>query len=482
MPARGLVRRLAPLALGLALVGCGSEGTTPPAGSAVASPGTGVIDLASASAALGSAVPGGSARPDGSALPGGPAPAASGPAPSADPVSNPAPSGAGSGPPPSPGSPGASGDPVVAPSAPPAAVAHDPGKFGFSAKGMSHEVMAFVTSSQVGHALESLDFDVVSTIAFFSLEPGRDGGIKRGSLWRAWRGSATTRLIEKAHAAGTKVVISVARFSWSPSQTATSRSILSNAARRARLARELADEVVARGVDGVNVDFEPIPHGQRANFTAFVRTLRAELDERGPGYQLTFDVTGYHESYDVAGLLAPGGADAVFLMGYHYAGTWSKIARSTAPMGGGRYDISDTVKALLRSAEPEQLIVGFPYYGHVWPTKTGTKNAATTGGGFDIQYRKAIALARRLGSRMRYDPVEQVAWAAYRDRPCARCATRWYQVYFDDPRAYRHKLGYVKKRGVLGTGVWTSAFEGSERGLTNELRKAFLGADPDAGN
>jgi len=459
MSARGRVRRFVPFALvlGLVLVACESADAPSPS-SLVAGGATPSPAVVGGAGATGEPDPGGSGASP--VAPGGPVASAS-------PVRPPS----GSLPP------AASTGPNSPPSAPPEDPGYDPRKFGFAAKGMSHEVMAFVTSSQIGYALESLDLDVVSTIAFFSLEPGRDGGIKRGSLWRAWRSTAMTRLIEKAHAAGTKVVISAARFSWSPSQTATSRSILSNASRRARLARELADEVDARGVDGVNVDFEPIPRGERAHFTAFVRTLRAELDKRGPGYQLTFDVTGYHDSYDVAGLLAPDGADAVFLMGYHYAGTFSKIARSNAPMGGARYDVVDTIKLLLRSAEPKRLIVGFPYYGHVWPTKTGVRNAATTGGGFDIQYRKAAALARRLGSRMRYDPVEQVAWASYRDRPCATCTTRWYQVYFDDVRAYRYKLDYVRKRGLLGTGIWTSAFEGSERGLTNTLRTVILGAD-----
>ena len=151
--------------------------------------------------------------------------------------------------------------------------------------------------------------------------------------------------------------------------------------------------MVRRGVDGVNVDFEPIPRGQKGNFTDLVRRIRAELDARGPGYQLTFDVVGHFESYDVGGALAPGGADAVYLMGYHYAGTFSTIAHGTAPLGGRRYSVADAIRALRRVARPSQLIVGVPYYGHLWPTASGALNARTTGRGYDVLYSSARLIA-----------------------------------------------------------------------------------------
>jgi spore germination protein YaaH len=331
---------------------------------------------------------------------------------------------------------------------------------------MSHEVMAFVTSPQVGYALDQLDFETVSTVAYFSLTAGRRGNLAVDSGWRRWNSTAMSRLIEMAHAHGTKVVFSLKRFSWSPAQTAVTRGILGDPGRWRRLAQETAAEVVRRGVDGVNVDFEPIPVGQRDAFTRFVRFLRAELDERGPGYQLTFDVTGHHTSYDVHGLLAPGGADAVYLMGYHYAGTWSRVAGSTAPLGGSRYDVRDTVRRLLRQGRPEQIIVGVPYYGHLWPTARGVIRSRTTGGGFDVVYDRAARIGAR--HRVRYDPVEQVHWVAFRE------GRQWYQLYYDGARSLAAKWAFVKREGLLGTGVWTIGFEGRAGPLDAEMRRAFL--------
>jgi spore germination protein YaaH len=281
------------------------------------------------------------------------------------------------------------------------------------------------------------------------------------------------RLIEAARANGTKVVMSLERFAWSRGQIDISRRLLSSRARRDALAREVAEEVVRRGVDGVNVDFEPIPAGQKAAFTAFVKSLRRELDRLRPGLQLTFCVVGHHDSYDVAGSTGPDAADAVYLMGYHYAGTWSKRAGSTAPMGGPQHDVVDSVKSLLRHVEPHELIVGLPYYGHAWPTAGNRLNAATQGGGFDVTLDRAIALAARFEAR--YDKVQQVAWVPYRARPCDGCALRWYQLYFDDARALAWKLDWIKDRELLGTGVWTIGFEGRPGPHAEAMRDALLG-------
>jgi len=376
-------------------------------------------------------------------------------------------------------SPEASASPSANPSASPPPLAPgtaDPAKFGFRAKGLSHEVMAFVTTSQLDYGIDSLDLSVVSTIAFFSLEAASTGHLKHDVRWRRWTSAITDRLIARAHASGTKVVISLARFAWSPGQRMVARELLSHADRRQLLATEVAAEVARRGVDGVNVDFEPIPIGQKANFTDFVHRMRTALDAIRSGYQLTFDVTGHHDSYDVGGALAPGGADAVYLMGYHYAGTWSTIAGSTSPLGGPRYDVSDTIRSLLRFARPEQLIVGLPYYGHVWPTRTNRVHSRTLGGGHDVQYYQAAAVAGRLGAR--WDPVEQVSWVVFRDRACGSCPVTWFQLYFDDARSIGAKYRLIEQRGLLGTGIWTSAFEGRPRELTAAIREAFAVTPP----
>jgi spore germination protein YaaH len=372
----------------------------------------------------------------------------------------------------SPSGPGASPSTGPAPSGVPDPTAgYDPAKFAFAAKGLRGEVFGFVTWDQVGSALDELDFAATSTVVFFSLQAGANGDISNGSTLRAWNSAATTRLIEKAHAAGSKVVFAMSRFSWSPSQTESSVKLLGRQVARARLATEIADEVVRRGVDGVNVDFEPIPKGQKANFTDLIRRIRTELDARGPGYQLTFDVVGHFDSYDVGGSLAAG-ADAVYLMGYHYAGTFSSIAHATAPLGGPRYSVGDAIAGLRKVAKPWQIAVGVPYYGHIWPTVSGARNARVTGGGGDVPYSRAREIARQHPPT--FDKVETVQWSAWKVRDCATCPLHWVQLYYDDARTLELKWTEFRRQGLLGSGVWTTSFEGSSGDLTRALRKVWL--------
>jgi spore germination protein YaaH len=448
LPSRSTRSRLAALAFAAVLLATACDSATTPGSAGPSASADGPVSSAS-----GPLTPGGGGSAAGSgATPSAAASPSFGPA--ATPALTPAPSAG-----------GPSGEPSPA-------LDYDPAKFGFAAKGLRGEVMAFVTTSQIDDALERLDFASTSTIAFFSLVAGANGSINQDTRWRTWNSKLVDELIAKAHATGTKVVISLARFSWSPSQTKTSATLLASAKARARLAKAVADEVVRRGVDGVNVDFEPIPRGQKANFTDLVRRIRTELDARGPGYQLTFDVVGHFESYDVAGALKPGGADAVFLMGYHFAGTFSTVAHGTAPWDGAYYSVADAIRGLRKVARPSQLIVGVPYYGHLWPTVSGALNARTTGGGYDVLYSSARLIGAKRGTK--YDPKEQVQRVAWRGRSCATCPVRWFQLYYDDARSLRAKWTEFRRQGLLGTGVWTTAFEGKTDELTKALRAVWL--------
>jgi spore germination protein YaaH len=344
--------------------------------------------------------------------------------------------------------------------------------FGFAAKGMTHEVVAFATVPQLAYVADRMDFAAVSTVAFFGLTATAAGGIDMTNAGgRAWTSGVMDRVIARAHAAGTRVVTTIGRFSWSAAGTRTSRALLSSAARRQRLADVVADLVVARGIDGVDLDFEPIPSGQGPSYTDLVARVRRALDARRRGLQLTVALVGHFDSYDVPGLVRAR-PDALYLMGYHYAGWWSTIAGSTAPLGGRAYDVADSVRLLRRSVPADRLIVGLPYYGHLWPTTSGDVHARTAGQGSDLSVATAASLAAQHG--VRWDPLEHVAWSRWQVRDCATCALHWVEVYYDSPQATADKLAWIDAQGLLGAGIWTIGFEGTPGPWNAAFRRAFL--------
>lgn len=364
--------------------------------------------------------------------------------------------------------------PAGSPSGAPARIPRTP--FGFAARGMRGEVMAFVRADDLTYARSTLDLGAISTLVFFSLSADAGGDLTNaGSAWRSWTSTTMDAVVARAHRAGVRVVYSLARFGWDPAGTSVSDGLLASATARQRLASEAAAEVVRRGVDGVNVDFEPIPAGRAAAFDDFVRRLRLALDHAGQGYQLTVDVVGHFDSYDVPGLVRAG-ADAIYLMGYHYAGSWSTSAGSTDPYGGVRYDVPAAVALLRESVPASKLIVGVPFYGHLWPTASGAAFARTTGPGVDVLLDDALAIGAAHG--IRDAPSEHAAWSAWQERACSTCAATWVQLWFDDAATLAWKWAWIRDQGLLGTGVWTMPYEGSPGPVTAALTAIFRPGAP----
>lgn len=378
-----------------------------------------------------------------------------------------------------------SATPVVAvptPSASPSVPTTDPDPA--TPAGMSKQVLGFFLPGQMDYVLAHTDFSVLTTIAYFGISTNAKGALHKkdhGTVfdwrWNAWIGSKMTRIINKAHAAGTKVVLTVTRFAWTSGSYNASVRMLSAAANRAKLAKQTADAVVDRGVDGVNVDFEPIPASQKANFVDFVRRLRTELDARRHGLQLTVDSTGYIANYDVAGLTAPGAADAIFIMAYHYTGTWSKHAAAVSPLRRNSYDVTDTVKAFLHYTTPDKIMLGLPYYGNTWATTTGNlmsetrPGSSTYGHPGSVIYSHAVGIAAAHGKL--WDNVESVPWTRWQARACNSCPLSWHQLYYEDAHSLRLKHELVIDNNLRGTGIWTLGFGGNGPELNDELRSSF---------
>ena len=61
------------------------------------------------------------------------------------------------------------------------------------------------------------------------------------------------------------------------------------------------------------------------------------------GYQITFDTTGFIGNYPIEAATAPGGADAIFIMGYDFRTGSSTTSGSIAALKGPAFDVGDAV-------------------------------------------------------------------------------------------------------------------------------------------
>ncbi len=369
----------------------------------------------------------------------------------------------------------ADSDPVVRPDAP------------VSSGGLRKEIFGFLPYWELSASDTRLDWEKLSTIAYFGVGATSTGGLLKtnsdGSTsvgWSGWTSSKMTTVINDAHRNHTRVVLTVQSFAWTSSQLATQKALLGSATARLNLARQVTAAVRDRGADGVNLDFEPIASGYADEFTALVRTIRAELNGVASGYQLTFDTTGYIGNYPIEDATASGGADAIFIMGYDYRSSGSSPVGSIAPVGGPLYDVGDTVRAYAARVPPSKLILGVPYYGRAWSTSTDALNASSISGtkygtSVAVLYETARDLAIENGRR--YDTTEGVAWTAYRRENCTStygCVTSWRQLYYEDATSLKKKYDLVNSYGLRGAGIWALGYDGTRTELYQAIEDKFI--------
>lgn len=355
------------------------------------------------------------------------------------------------------------------------------------ANGLRREIFGFLPYWEVGDASTTLDWRTLSTVAYFGVGCTSTGGLLKtdpdGTLstgWSGWTSSKMTSIISTAHQNRTRVVLTLQCFAWNSSGASRQASLLGSSTYRANFAKAAAAAVRDRGADGINLDFEPIVSGYSDEFTALVRSIRSELNKVAPGYQLTFDTTGSIGNQPIVDATAPGGADAVFIMGYDYRTASSSSAGSISPLSGPRYDLSDTVKAYTAKISPSKVILGVPYYGRAWSTSSDALNATNISGtkygaSAAPNYDQVVDFVASYGRR--WDAVEQTPWTAYRKQTCTStygCVTSWRELYFDDAGSLRLRYDLVNRASLRGAGIWALGYDGARPELRQALADKFL--------
>jgi spore germination protein YaaH len=349
------------------------------------------------------------------------------------------------------------------------------------------EVFGFLPSWELD-AAGTIDLDQVTTLAWFGLEAGARGTLIREvdgvatPGWAGWTSATWTALRDRAQAAGVRVVLTVQRFSWTDGQRRRTIRLLSDPGARIRLVADIMAVITEAGVDGVNLDVEPLPREVSADFTQLVRELRAAMNAVDPSLQLTFDVMPGIEGYDIAALTADDAADAMFVMGYEYVTGSAARTGSTAPLvDPDGPDLTSSIETIVSLVPPDRVILGLPWYGRAWSTVTDEPRSDTRSGArypssVTVFYRDAIEQATRTGRL--YDPLEASAWTVYPSKvaDCAACRVTWRQLWYDDVDATRTKVEFAQEEGLRGVGFWALGYQGAGDEMWSVLRLTLDGA------
>ncbi len=352
--------------------------------------------------------------------------------------------------------------------------------------GLGGEVMGYLPYwALTTELLPSLRYDLVSTIAYFGVPALSSGALqKSGTYWNGWTSTHMTDVINAAHAEGVKVVLAVTMMAWD-GDYAPMTALLTNASRRTQLAADIAATITARNADGVNLDFEPMPNSLQSAYTAFVRDVRTALGSR----QLTVATTGgaatWDEGYDLAGLVAPGAADAIMAMGYDYNWGGSSRAGGVAPVVSPyALDVDTAMADYLEVVPASKLIWGVPYYGRAWTTQSSAMNSLTcksasvcpdgdaAAGAFGRSWAQRYLDARSSAAThgRRWDATGQVAWYRYQ----STTYDTWVQGYYEDAQSLDVKFDLVNTEGLRGVGIWHLLMDAGRTELWDTLGRNML--------
>jgi spore germination protein YaaH len=364
---------------------------------------------------------------------------------------------------------------------------------------LQREVFGFALASSLSDptvGYPSWNFSLLSTVAFFGLHVQDDGTFAADAGSAVWNSAQLTGLLSTAHSYGTKVVLTIILQDFAAG-TPHMCSALAHAA--TTIANTVA-EVRAKGVDGVNVDYEGLngscgsatdSSAARHGFTAFVAGLRAGLPA---GSYLSVDTYASSATdplgfFDVSGL-APS-ADSFFVMAYDLeysnysrapAGCASFCLGPTAPLTGYYYNDTSTSAQYAAVVPASKVILGVPYYGRKACVSAATPNQYPTGPVVADTYLDATgesaAAGVRAGSFVAHrdanDPAGQERWDTWFNTTmnCTR------ELYWDDAASLGLKYDLVNRDNLRGVGIWNLNYGGGAPELWQLLSSKFATTTP----
>ncbi|MFC6996749.1 glycosyl hydrolase family 18 protein [Rufibacter roseus] len=320
----------------------------------------------------------------------------------------------------------------------------------------------------LGTAYRTYDYNNISTIAYFSYEVNPNtGGYSTIHSW------LSTDLVDIAHAAGTKVVLTVTNFGNS-----NNAKLLNSPSSKKNLINQLITLVKARNADGVNIDFESVGVAQRDSLTKFMNELGDRFHAEIPGSRVSIALPAiqWTEVFMVNQMTS---VDDFLIMGYdyHYAG--SEKAGPVAPLKasswtywGSTLNVTYSVNWYLnKGVSPDQLFLAVPYYGRRWATEKGTVPSATqnsisasTSRLYNVAKEEAAQYGRKWSNE------GGVPYYTYQNS-----SGQWFQVFYDDAESLGLKYDLVNEKNLAGIGIWALGYDNTPENpeLNNLLREKF---------
>jgi len=231
---------------------------------------------------------------------------------------------------------------------------------------------------------------------------------------------------------------------------------------RSRFINLIAEEAVAKGYDGLNIDFENIYLEDKDALTHFINELSWVI--KPLGITLSMDVTVIAESdnwskcFDREAL----GKIVDYLVIMTYDEYWQ-----SSPISGpvSSYDwMKNGLEEILKIVPSEKLVMGIPLYTRVWTEEisTDTNILVNNSTAISMMAQNAIIEERNLSVTWLED--DRLFYTAYIEDD------RIHKMWIENLETITHKVNLSKALSLSGYAFWRRGFEPEQ--FFNDLSKA----------
>ncbi|MGN0383642.1 MAG: glycosyl hydrolase family 18 protein [Eubacterium sp.] len=221
-------------------------------------------------------------------------------------------------------------------------------------------------------------------------------------------------------------------------------AVVNNLQARENLKNAIVSQIVTRGFEGLDIDFEYVLASDREAFVDFTLYMKEAVSALG---YLTSVALAPKTSDTQTGLLYEGKdykrlgevADYVLLMTYEWGYTYGP-PMAVAPLN----KVRQVVEYALTVIPSYKIHLGIPNYGYDWPLPyvRGTTQATTIGNVEAVQ----IAIANN--AAISFDDIAASPYFNYSNYDIA------HEVWFEDVRSINYKFNLLEQYNLRGATYW----------------------------